>query len=37
MMVTKKEVASLIENNKFVKPASENYTEEIESEMFDIM
>lgn len=33
MMVTKKEVASLIENNKFVRPASENYTEEIESEM----
>ncbi len=33
MMVTKKEVASLIENNKFVRPVSENYTEEIESEM----
>ena len=33
MMVTKKEVANLIENNKFVRPANENYTEEIESEM----
>jgi len=33
MMVTKQEVVSLIENNKFVRPISENYTEEIESEM----
>ena len=33
MMVTKKEVASLIESNKFVRPDNENYTQEIESEM----
>ncbi len=33
MMVTKQEVASLIQNNKFVRPVSENYTEEVESEM----
>ncbi len=33
MMVTKKEVASLIESNKFVRPDNENYTQEVESEM----
>ena len=33
MMVTKKEVASLIESNKFVRPDNDNYTQEIESEM----
>ncbi len=33
MMVTKKEIAELIENNNFVKPQNENYTKEIESEM----
>ena len=33
MMVTKKEVASLIKSNKFVRPDNENYTHEVESEM----
>ncbi|MBL1243962.1 MAG: DEAD/DEAH box helicase family protein [Sulfurimonas sp.] len=33
MMVTKKEVANLIESNKFVRPDNDNYTQEIESEM----
>lgn len=33
MMVTKKKIAELIENNNFVKPQNENYTKEIESEM----
>lgn len=33
MMVTKKEITNLIENNNYVKPANENYTEEIEAEM----
>jgi len=33
MMVTKKEIVELIENNNFLKPQNENYTKEIESEM----
>lgn len=33
MMVTQKEVAELIENNNFIKPENENYTNEVEAEM----
>ena len=33
MMVTKKEIAQLIENNDFIKPKNKNYTKEIEAEM----
>ncbi len=33
MMVTKKEIQSLIENNNYLKPQNENYTKEIEAEM----
>jgi len=33
MMVTKKEIETLIENNNYVKPQNENYTKEIEAEI----
>lgn len=33
MMVTKKEIQSLIENNNYLKPQNENYTKEIEAEI----
>ncbi len=33
MMVTKKEIANLIENNNYIKPQNENYTKKIEAEM----
>lgn len=33
MMVTKKEIETLIENNNYLKPQNENYTKEIEAEI----
>lgn len=33
MMVTKREIEKLIENNNYVKPQNENYTKEVEAEM----
>lgn len=33
MMVTKKEISELIENNNYIKPENENYTNEVEAEM----
>ncbi len=33
MMVTKKEIEILIENNNYLKPENENYTKEIEAEI----
>ncbi|MDD5053007.1 MAG: DEAD/DEAH box helicase family protein [Sulfuricurvum sp.] len=33
IMVTKREIEKLIENNNYVKPQNENYTKEVEAEM----